>query len=76
MLDLLKNLQNEQYVSEQMFKVHCRSIANNVPVPYEKDGVYKTVSTFEELSMDFPQLSDDFKKHAFAKAKEVVHVQP
>lgn len=69
MNDLLAPLKDEQHIARQAFKMHCKNIATGAYPVYQKDGSMKKVTSFEELSSDFPELSDDFKNEIIAQYK-------
>lgn len=62
MLDILAPLKDNQHIAREAFKMHCESLAMGVPVHYTHQGVAKEVTEFEELSNDFPQLSEIVKQ--------------
>lgn len=67
MTDLLAPLKDKQHIAREAFKMHCESLGMGVALHYKHNGISKEVMDFEELSNDFPQLSDDFKNEIIAQ---------
>lgn len=70
MNSIISKLRDSQYIEQQAFRMHCESIVNGIPVSYDFNDSLKTVSNFDELDRDFPNLPSSLKMQIIDEVKE------
>lgn len=70
MADLLAPLRDKQHIAQMAFEMHCKHISMGAFPTYQKNGSMKKVTSFEDLSKDFPQLPLILKNEIISQYKK------